>query len=189
VDNILFLMDDVYQAVVDSLLRANVNFLAIDFDNTLVCLHTSGMFSDTSTKLAEYFRPCFRKLIPRAIDHNINVCVVTFSPQGNLIKEAIRIVFPLHGDRIIVRAKDNTWGDMGTEKKHGKQKYIASAAEFAETEFKVKITRKTTLLIDDQQSNINIALSNSVPALLFNPENPDSMVTDIIEFSRYVLRE
>lgn len=53
---------------------------------------------------------------------------------------------------------------------------MASAAEVFERDRKVVITRNTTLLIDDDKTNIQIALDKGVRALWFIPEDPDRFV-------------
>mmetsp|Transcript_12280 Transcript_12280/g.16852 ORF Transcript_12280/g.16852 Transcript_12280/m.16852 type:complete len:179 (-) Transcript_12280:1098-1634(-) len=169
------------QLVLDVLNKKGINFLAIDFDLTLISEHTGGRYSGNSKELSKLIRPCFSDLIPFLLDGGIQVAVVTFSCQTPLIKEAIKIGFPTHWQKIVIRACDNTWGDMGEKMKHGKQKYIASAAEETECQFKVEISRSTTLLIDDDAHNIRIALRNQVQALLFLPHNPTSLFSDINE--------
>lgn len=73
---------------------------------------------------------------------------------------------------IVIRARDGSWGNGGAHKL-GKQKYLASAADELEKQYAITITRNTTLLIDDDQQNIDIALNNGVRALWFIPEEPE----------------
>ena len=119
----------------------------------------------------------------------------------------MRIVFPDEAPRIVIRARDNSWGNMGkvywpnsywnkSQKFHkykhttlclgssrdGKQKYIASAAAELGRNMEMEITRNTTLLIDDDSSNIEAALSNSVRAILFQPDRVESLFQDILTF-------
>lgn len=61
----------------------------------------------------------------------------------------------------------------GEKSKEGKQKFLASAAEQFQRLHGVEITRNTTLLIDDDHRNIQIALDKGVRALLFLPEEPE----------------
>jgi len=44
----------------------------------------------------------------------------------------------------------------------------------------VEISRSTSLLIDDDATNVRIALENKVRALYFNPEKPETIISDII---------
>lgn len=149
--------------------QANVNFLAIDFDRTLVSVHTWGQWKGTSAELSTHVRPLFLDLIPIAIDSGIHVAIVTFSGQTIILSEVLRTVFPNHASRITLRAHDNSWGNMGTAR-DGKQTFMASAVAEIQEKFDCKIARKTTVLIDDDGRNIDIALRNNIRALLFIPE-------------------
>lgn len=168
-------------AVIGKLQQIGINFLALDFDKTLVSVHTHGRWNDTSQKLADKLRPLFSTLIPLALQNNLCVAVVTFSGQTGLIREVMRIVFPEQASRIIIRGSDNSWGNMGGSR-DGKQKYIASAAAEGAKLMDMSITRNTTLLIDDDSSNIEAALFNSVRAILFRPDRDESLFQDIMAF-------
>jgi hypothetical protein len=157
------------QAAVKRFLQADVNLLAIDFDRTLVTEHTWGQWQGTSLALSTHVRPLFRELIPIAIDNNIHIAIVTFSGQTKIIGEVLRTVFPNHASRITLRACDNSWGNMGTAR-DGKQMFMASAVAEIQEKFDCEISRKTTVLIDDDGRNIEIALKNNVRALLFLPD-------------------
>lgn len=57
--------------------------------------------------------------------------------------------------------------------KDGKQVHIAYAAERIASEFHVKVTRNSTLLIDDDYDNIRIALTYNIKSIWFDAEHPD----------------
>lgn len=171
--------------VLNALMKKGINFVAVDFDLTLINVHTSGEFRGSSKDLAMKIRPCFLRLVPCLLDGNIAVAVVTFSAQTELIREAIQLAFPLYWSKIVIRARDKTWGDMGDKAMYGKQKFLASAAEESERIFQFDIARNSTLLIDDDQKNIRIALRNKVQALLFIPDNPNSVLSEIVELGRF----
>lgn len=173
------MQDPTCDEVVSILQRKGINFVAVDFDLTLVATHTGGDHGD-SRHLVTLVRPCFTQFIPRLLDAKISVAIVTFSSQTDLVKETVKLGFPLHWNKIVVRASDKSWGDMGDSAMYGKQKYIASAAEELEKIFNFEITRDSALLIDDDQNNIRIALRNNVRALLFLPDSPSSVFKDIV---------
>jgi hypothetical protein len=78
--------------VVDLIRRLNIRLVAFDFDYTIVSIHTGGQWLDSAEKLAEFVRPYFRKLIPALLKcPDLFVCVVTYSPQEELIREVLRI--------------------------------------------------------------------------------------------------
>jgi len=77
---------------IDALRRAQLKLIAFDFDCTIVNVHTGGQWIDTAEKLAEYVRPCFRELLAALLKcPDFFVCVVTYSPQEELIREVLRI--------------------------------------------------------------------------------------------------
>lgn len=80
------------QQIVELLRRLNIRLVAFDFDYTIVTIHTGGQWLDSPEKLAEFVRPCFRDLLPVLLKTpDLNVCVVTYSPQERLIREVLRI--------------------------------------------------------------------------------------------------
>ena len=78
--------------IIESLRRNNLKVIAFDFDCTIVNIHTGGQWCDSAEKLAEFVRPCFRELIPALLKcPDFFVCVATYSPQEDLIREVLRI--------------------------------------------------------------------------------------------------
>ena len=69
----------------------------------------------------------------------------------------------------------------GDASKDGKQKFMASAAEILERDRQVVITRNTTLLIDDDKSNVQIALDKGVRAIWFIPEEPEILLQQLCD--------
>ena len=177
-------MENQCTEALNALTKTGINFVAVDFDMTLISMHTSGQYQGTPVELAKLIRPCFLLMIPCLVAKNIAVAIVTFSDQTKLIRDVIRIGFPYHFSKIVIRTSDKSWGDMGIQDSHGKQKYIASAAEDSEHIFKLDIKRSSTLLIDDHQQNIRISLKSGVRALLFIPENPNSIFGEMIQLNR-----
>ena len=59
------------------------------------------------------------------------------------------------------------------EVKQGKQAHIASAAEKIATDYHIKVTRASTLFIDDDYTNIQIALGYSIRSIWFDAESVD----------------
>ncbi len=77
--------------IIESLRRNNLKVIAFDFDCTIVSIHTGGTWFDSAEKLAEFVRPCFRQLIPALLKcPDFFVCVATYSPQEDLIREVLR---------------------------------------------------------------------------------------------------
>lgn len=162
--------------IVAALVSCGINFLAIDFDLTLISEHTGGHWRGTAPDLAAKVRPMFKTLVPKVMDHGISVAIVTFSAQCNLIQQVLRQEFPMHFDHIPIRGEDKTWEYHGLGSKEGKQKHMASAGESLAETTGLDITRDTTLLLDDDGNNIRIALANKVRAIRFVPDNPSKYV-------------
>lgn len=181
---------------VQTMKRVGINFLAIDFDNTLVDVHTGGKWRDNkgAADLARKVRPFFRQLVPLAISHGIHVAIVTFSSQVNLIRAVLDHQFPDHASYIPVRgdpaSQDFGWAYQGRGNQEGKQAHMASAAEELNNLYTARtgsrgdtkqITRNTSLLLDDDSYNVMTALENEVRAIYCVPENIDATVQEIID--------
>jgi len=173
--------------IIHSLKKSNINFLAIDFDLTLICEHTGGKWGGGGHDLAMKVRPLFKLLVPLAMQNDILVAIVTFSPQTRLIAEVLQHVFPEFANKIPIRGEDKSWEYLGGGSTEGKQAHMASAAEDLSQINSVKITRNSTLLIDDDGNNIRVALANKVRAIRLDPNNTSSTIAGLIalkDFSR-----
>ena len=157
-----------------------INLLAIDFDQTIIDIHTGGRWKKTMDELKIHVRPQFRELLTASIEHDIHVAVVTFSKQPTLIKEILETIVGIeNAARIPVRGNDHSWQYHGVGSRHGKQAHIASAVEELEQSGEVEITKKTTLLIDDDDRNIRHALRDGTRGILFNPNKPGNLMGDL----------
>ena len=119
--------------LVQVMVRSGIRLLAIDFDKTLVGVHTRARWRDGAALLAQTIRPIFRSLVPAAINASIAVAIVTFSKQEKLIKDALLHAFGGGvATRILVRT-DKTPGlskrERGSAWETGKQWHLLSALE------------------------------------------------------------
>lgn len=128
-------------------------------------------YNGTEQELVKSVRPMFRHLVPLALSRGILVSIVTFSPQTELIGETLKLQFPDSHAQLVIRGNDNSWQYVGLGSTAGKQAHMASAAHELSAKHGVDITRKSTLLIDDDINNIRAALKNKTPAVLFRPNN------------------
>ena len=180
---------------VQAIKRVGINFLAIDFDKTLVDYHTQGKWTQSAEILGTKVRPFFKMLVPMAISNGVHVAIVTKSPQTKLIQAVLDNQFPDYSSYIPVRGHpslgDFVWEYQGGGSRAGKQTHMASAAEeLNQLHYSSRrgvgrdndtiITRKTTLLIDDDYSNITGALNSQVRALFWIPGNLKVMVEEIM---------
>ena len=68
---------------------AGINCLALDFDLTIVDIHTGGTWAGSSTELCAHVRPLFLSLISAALHHSLHLTIVTFSPQVSMIRTVL----------------------------------------------------------------------------------------------------
>ena len=161
-------------------LSEGINFLALDFDQTVIDIHTGGRFNGTVTELASHVRPVFSQLINAAHTAGIKIAIVTFSPQVDNICGVLDTHFDFSHE-IIIRGRDRSWHYEGSGMKEGKQPFLASAVEELLTKYPdLAITKKTTLLVDDDPNNIKIALNDHVRGILFNPKRSGNLFKDIL---------
>jgi hypothetical protein len=178
----------------------HINFLALDFDQTILSCHTGGRWQGSVDELLEFVRPVFIQLIPAAQEAGIEVAVVTFSHQVSLVRAVLDSIMMSAGStddishnknttatykspsgRIPIRGNDRSWTYNGKGARSGKQPHMASAVEELEYRFGVEITKATTLLIDDDSRNVRTALQHGVRAVWFNPEKPHRLLPEMIK--------
>ncbi|KAJ8608258.1 hypothetical protein CTAYLR_007281 [Chrysophaeum taylorii] len=160
----------------ERLLECGIKLLAIDFDQTLVSTHTGGVWQKTAEILATRVRPCIKRLVQTAVANGISVAIVTFSPQVKLISEVLALTFPKDSHQASdPRAPLNRWPYEGDGTGEGKQPHMASVAEELAYFRSTYISRKSTLLIDDDMRNIDLALRHGVNAVLCSPQDPTSV--------------
>lgn len=171
-------------SAISKLKEIGINFLALDFDQTILDIHTGGRWRETLEELYPHVRPVFAQLIQAAVeDPDLHVAIVTFSHQANLVKGVLEhIVGPEAAQQIPVRGGDRSWQYKGAGSLDGKQPHMASAVEELESRNGgVQVSKATTLLIDDDVRNIRFALMDGTRALWFNPKKPHFLLQDILK--------
>jgi len=244
--------------------NVGINFLALDFDQTILDIHTGGRWTGTQEELFPHIRDVYAKLILAALSNDMEVAVVTFTHQTKFVRGVLdHIVFSSLGKsmdgptleaigvlgmgnivdtshRIPIRGGDRSWRYDGSGSSQGKQPHMASAVEELETRRQEdyhrakavaeasqngtntgvrtpppnskesttattttatsttnapssptssapsvpvpeRITRKTTLLLDDDARNIRYALENGVRAVWFNPKKPYKLLPELMQ--------
>jgi hypothetical protein len=179
-------------SAIGKLQELGINFLAIDFDQTILDIHTGGQWKGTLEELIPHVRPVFSQLIQAAVESNIHVAVVTFSSQVSIVRGVLDYMVGIQASQQIpIRGGDRSWKYKGGGSTRGKQAHMASAVEELEAATHhgksgeeggsdgVHITKNTTLLLDDDANNIRFALSEHVRAIWFNPKKPHLLLQDI----------
>merc|ERR1712054_711060 len=67
------------KAFVSQLVEMNVKLLALDFDLTIVSMHTGGRWWGSAETLARSVRPVFKTIVPYAMSLGLEVAIVTLS--------------------------------------------------------------------------------------------------------------
>ncbi|GAB1602609.1 hypothetical protein Ahia01_000540500 [Argonauta hians] len=95
--------------MIEALKQHRITLLAVDFDMTLVELHTGGIWNEAVEDLLEHFRPSILKLIDSSLDHprHIKVCIVTYFMQPWIIEELLALALP-HRDASQILVRGNT---------------------------------------------------------------------------------
>lgn len=173
--------------------RIGIKLICIDFDDTLLGIHTGGKWQQSAVELCAHVRPFFLSFIRVAYEAGICVSIVSFSPQVDLIRQVLEITF---GDalasHLIVRCDDPSWkvetvalnefvsllyarSPLLIDRKC-KLPYVISASTEASRWSENTLQNMHTLLIDDDPHNVKIANDHGILSIYFDPES-DNMRT------------
>jgi hypothetical protein len=172
-------------AFVSELHESGVKLLAIDFDLTMVSMHTGGRWWGTVETLARSIRPLFKAVIPDAQRLGIEVCVCTLSSQANLIRKVLELSLGGRCDTTQIRIRGGEKrrlvredGDLDEAEFEGcrKQRHIASILAARTARGEGGVQRGEIVLIDDDAMNTGEAAESGMRALVFDPDNPLSLL-------------
>ena len=149
------------------LAKKDIKVLTIDFDQTLVSVHTGGQWKSSYQHLSLAVRKFFVELITEALLKEFHVAIVTFSFQVKLIKE---VLCYRYGKEMGNKIKVYGWYPE-LYKKIGKQVHIETCLNDINSENNISLTNKNVILIDDDNNNINIAKENDIKTGLLNVED------------------
>ena len=149
--------------------------IAIDFDNTLIDIHTHSNWELPPSELLPHIRPVFLKLIPKWIHEGKNIAIVTFSNQSNIIKDLLKLAFP-DFDFFI-------WAELPKSINSGKSKHIEKACQY------YNIPKSEVLFIDDSKNNIDLAIRNGINSIFFDVFNKKSTTELLLTFDNNVEKD
>ncbi|CAB9525287.1 expressed unknown protein [Seminavis robusta] len=199
-DGIHVLVDQVIAHLQQDL---KINFVAFDFDHTILSIHTGGHWGGSVKELCQHVRPSVAALLPRLVARPDMYCaIVTFSSQPAMVRSVVDFILSKNKKKkavlLPIRAEDGSWKTpsavssreeewwkedefgLDTDDLEGKQPHMVSAVE--ELEFLVpglEIHKASTVLIDDDKNNIRIARDNGVRAVWLDPKNPQQLLADL----------
>lgn len=164
-------------------LSGSIRVLAIDFDLTMVSMHTGGRWWGSVEVLARNVRPLFKTIVPLALEAGIEVCIVTNSAQTTLISKVLKRAMPCDTSKIRIRGGEKSvlvteTGDMDTANVQGsrKNRHIASVLSAREG---AAVVPHEVLLIDDDELNVAEALEHGLRAVVFSPDNPCFLICGV----------
>lgn len=111
-----------YSKIVQRLVSTGIKLVAVDFDLTILSIHTHGFWPFTSKQLIQKVRPSFQQFLTVALNSgHLHVAVVTQSPQVQLVQEVLREALPnCDTNNIIYRGADGKWKEIKGVPKEGK---------------------------------------------------------------------
>lgn len=149
-----------------------IKLLAIDFDATIVQVHTYGRWAGSVEALASHVRPIFQELFRQVASTSppqVYLSIVTFSGQIDVIRAVIRQITnnPEFSQSLLIRGNDRSWQPpKSSSSTEGKQPHIASVLEAFRAK-KLTIDQSEVILIDDDKNNIRVAERYGIKTLLF----------------------
>jgi hypothetical protein len=173
-----------------ALRSAGAKLVCIDFDATFVRVHTGGTWTRSAAELRTHVRRFFLLLVPLLCEDHINVAIVTFSPQVQLIRDVLRLSFAAGVvEQLVVRGDDRSWTLTHTQTtsfaplwqtdgRHLDRKFklpfmISAALEVQRRGGQV-VRNRDTVLVDDDAVNIRVANDSGVVGVYFDPEEQDA---------------
>ena len=156
--------------------RQNIKLLALDFDLTVIDLHTGGRWKGAYDELSKHVRPEIQCLLNSAFNQNIDAAIVTFSTQIDLIGNVTGQIFP--GQHI------PAYGWYAA--KDGKQTHLVKAInDINAANGNKNISNDTTILIDDDKRNIKKARKDGYHTVRYDPEadNPMFLVESMLNMN------
>ena len=77
------------ESFVFALNKKGIKLLALDFDQTLIDIHSGGVWNESVEELVQHVRPCMKDLLEIASNKGLFVAIVTYHRQDWLIKDLL----------------------------------------------------------------------------------------------------
>ena len=148
--------------------KAGISLIAVDFDRTIVDIHTGGRYKQKSSVLSARVRPFFANFLKEAQQMGLWVAIVTFSCQTTLIADSMSIALGGESNikRCYLRGNDGSWslppknnvapGWRRRDLTTGKLGHIYSVCHHIEQLSTKSISPTEILYIDDDLANVDI---------------------------------
>jgi hypothetical protein len=151
-----------------AIMDAGIKLVAVDFDRTIVNIHTGGRYKQSASMLSSHYRPFFKKFLKEAQKVGLWVAVVTFSAQTALVADSMSIALGGESNinRCYLRGDDGSWvrpsnfnvtsNWRGRDMSRGKLGHIYSVCDHIQKLSNETISPTEILYIDDDLANVDI---------------------------------
>lgn len=182
--------------------RKGTKMLCLDWDLTVIGLHTESRWVGTAEQLSLWIRPVFRNFILAALHSKLRVAVVSFSGQTTHVHGAVRHAFgedAFRSGQFVVRCSDKQWETEKTQFEalfpkashnnahKSKLHHICSAAAYFRSADKENSNPQTQsirpeniVLIDDDLENVTDAYEHGVHSFTMDTASPAKFL-DLLE--------
>ena len=171
------------------LIKNKIKLICIDFDNTLLSIHTYGKWDDTALNLAKHVRPEFKLFISKCLQQNIYIGIVTFSSQTELVIDVLKHVFKEDSKKIFVKTTNMSYKSKtkfcdkllieNNIKMERKIPMMLSIMFDIYTDSNIIVPIKSVLLIDDDWANISSAKNNGFHSYHYKNSSDISMYNQL----------
>ena len=158
--------------------------MALDFDATLVDLHTGGQWRGTASDLQRHVRPEMTCLIRACHHHGIHVAIATFSTQTDLLRtvveQSLRKYDADHASSTVEIIPVYGGNDRVAPYWHGKQSQLMLARQYFDALEQTNGDKPRTMspheivLIDDDDQNIAIAHADGYRTIWYDTKHSEA---------------
>jgi hypothetical protein len=156
-----------------------IKLIALDFDLTIIDIHTEGAWTRTALELVSHVRPEMQCLIQHSLAKGVQIAVASFSVQEQLIRDVIRDAIPPARD-IVIRGGKNLSGPQGKRDQLTQVLHDIHSGTSGDK----SILPANTILIDDDKNNIRGAKKDGYKSLWFDPHNAQGFFDSIMALQK-----
>ena len=164
------------------LVRQNVKLLCLDFDLTVLSIHTGGVCVPSNK-----CRPVFIELFKEAAKVGLKTCITTFHPKHDDVRNEVASAVGIDPSTLVVVGSSNVpnsqdWMFDG-KIPHIKQAWKLVYQKEDQYELAANVSLDATFLIDDDDNNVANARRKGVHSVHLDPEENLEHFLQSISFS------
>lgn len=163
------------ESFITKLQKNGIRLVCLDFDQTIISIHTKGHWQGTVDELVDSIRKFFLSFIPMAIKAGLKVAVTTFSSQTDIIYQCLKQAFGKEiADVIPIE---------GSIKKN-KNSHIKKIRKIIAIAELLAMDKSQIILIDDNENNVNAARKKGYNGLYLDPRNPNQFIKNYLSLKK-----